>query len=179
MKKRNKSIRFRSTSSEASEKASGGTPQGTKAISALSKGHSWLYYMSDNSFKFYPSQSEWRERLIYTMYEWVQGDVLEIMEFCVEYKLAYVTLREYVDKYEDVRKAYADIKLMLASRRRIGVIKRKYDKEMICKDLFRYDPEWLMVDKYHSDMKKNESGEQQKIGVVLPCYNSCCVKGEK
>jgi hypothetical protein len=40
-----------------------------------------------------------------------------------------------------------------------------------------YDPYvWKKMVAYHSDLKKSEQSETQKVGIVLPCYNSCCVK---
>lgn len=138
----------------ANKRSAKSIPQSTKPLEPLSKNRSWHDYMSDNSFRLFPSNLEWRQRLIFTMYEWVQGNVVEIMEFCMEYKIAYTTLREYVLKYDDVRECYNDIKLMLASRRRIGCLKKQYDKEVVFKDLHRYDPEWKEVDQYHNDLKK-------------------------
>jgi hypothetical protein len=92
------------------------------------------------------------------MYEWIENEEnIEVMQFCIEYKIPYMTLKDWTAKYPDIDKAYKDIKLMLASRRRVGATKRKYSESMILKDIHVYDPEWLAINRYNAELKNIEA----------------------
>jgi hypothetical protein len=78
------------------------------------------------------------------------------MQFCIEYKIPYRTLKEWIDKYPEIKEAYADVKLAVACHRRLGSMNKKLDGAYAYKDMHMYDPEWHAINKYHSDMKKDE-----------------------
>lgn len=135
---------------------------------APSKDCSYMDYMSDNAFRFFPDKDKWRERFMASMYEWAFDDKsLEIMQFCMSNRVPYTTFIFWVNNHEDIGKAYKEVKLILATRRRLGAIHRQYDKEMILKDLYRYDPEWAEVDKYNAQLKKNESEGDRHLTVIM------------
>jgi hypothetical protein len=152
-------------------------PKTNKKIESINKECTFLDYMSDNSGRLFPEKDSWRERLVHTMLEWSQDkDALEIDQFCIEYKIPRTTLYLWRDKYPDVKKIIDEVKLIIASRRRVFSMTRKIDGHYAYRNLHQYDPEHISVDKYHASLKRDESGEKEKIGVVLPCYNSCCAK---
>ena len=123
----------------------------------LSNSRSWMDFLSKETLSIYPGKDEWRQRLIYTLLKWSEKkDSLEIMQFCIEYKIPYRTLKEWVEKYPEVKEAYDDVKLALACHRRIGSMTKKLDGAYAYKDMHIYDPEWHAINKYHSDMKKEE-----------------------
>ena len=123
----------------------------------LSNSRTWVDFLSKETFSIYPGKDEWRQRLIYTMLKWSEKKTsLEIMQFCIEYKIPRRTLKEWVDKYPEVKDAYEDMKLALACHRRVGSMNKKLDGAYAYKDMHIYDPEWHAINKYHSDMKKEE-----------------------
>lgn len=123
----------------------------------VSNSRNWIDFLDQETLNIFPGRDDWRGRLIHTMLKWAEKETsLEIMQFCIEYKIPYTTLREWDKKYEDVRKAYAFMKLMIACHRRVGSMNKKLDGAYAYKDMHCYDPEWHDVNKYHSDLKKEE-----------------------
>jgi len=123
----------------------------------LSNSRSWSDFVDKETIEIYCAKSEWRERLIYTMYKWSEKPTsLEVLQFCMEYKIPYMTLREWERKYPDIGQAYTNLKLNLACHRRLGSMNKKLDGAYAYKDMHIYDPEWLAINKYHSEMKKEE-----------------------
>jgi hypothetical protein len=41
------------------------------------------------------------------------------------------------------------------------------DKDVVFKDLHKYDPEWDDINKYHSALKKEEAAEATKFVIVM------------
>lgn len=124
----------------------------------LSKSRSWMDFLDRETLSLFPGKDDWRKRLIYTMLTWSENhSSLEVLQFCLEYKIPFRTLKEWVAKYPDVKDAYDDVKLSLACHRRVGAMNKKLDGAYAYKDMHCYDPEWLAINKYHSEMKTEES----------------------
>jgi hypothetical protein len=123
----------------------------------LSNSRTWMDFLSKETLNIYPGKDEWRQRLIYTLLKWAEKQTsLEIMQFCIEYKIPRSTLWEWVDKYPEVKEAYNNAKLAVACHRRMGSMNKKLDGAYAYKDMHMYDPEWHSINKYHSDMRKEE-----------------------
>ena len=127
-------------------------------VDELSNSRSWIDFLDQETLSAFPGRNDWRKRLIYTMLSWSEKkDSLEIMQFCLAFKLPYRTLKEWVDKYPDIKHAYEDVKLAVACHRRIGSMNKKLDGAYAYRDMHVYDPEWHAINKYHSEMKTEES----------------------
>lgn len=132
----------------------------------------WWEYTASAAFRFFPGKDEWRQRLIYSMYQFLEEkdskgrDPIDVMQFCRSYKIPYETLNNYVNAYPDVAKAYSDMKLYLASNRRVGAMHKELDKEAVYKDQHRYDPSWDEVNKYHAALKNDEAQNETKVVVI-------------
>lgn len=123
----------------------------------LSNSRTWIDFIDKESLSTFPGRDDWRKRLINTLFIWSERPTsLEVMQFCIEYKIPYRTLKEWVDKYPEVKEAYDNVKLSIACHRRVGSMNKKLDGAYAYKDMHIYDPEWLAINKYHSDMKKDE-----------------------
>lgn len=132
----------------------------------LSNSRSWQDFLDKETLAIYCGKDEWRERLIHTMYKWSERPAsLEVLQFCMEYKIPYMTLREWERKYPDIGEAYKNMKLNIACHRRLGSMNKKLDGAYAYKDMHCYDPEWLAINKYHSEMKKDE--EKQSHTFVI------------
>lgn len=148
----------------------------------LTKHHSWN---EGDALLHNPGKEEWRKRLIYSLREWMaKEDIQELNQFCEEYKLSYQTLYEWRNRYEDVNKAVSEAMFILGSRRRIGALKKDYDKDMVRWDIHIYDPSYKEIHAYHADLRNRENETKQNITVVIPpAVNSDRVpnmlKGEK
>jgi hypothetical protein len=116
---------------------------------------------------FYPSKEEWRKRFICTLLSWAdREESLEVSDFPLEMKMHRSLLYEWVAKYPDIKEAWDIVKLKIASKRRKGALTRKYDKDVVFRDMHKYDPEWLEINKYHADLKKEED-RQPTTFVIL------------
>jgi len=139
--------------------ASGGnkTQQYSNDPRELSNSRTWIDFLDKETLSLYPGKDDWRQRLIYTMLKWSEKPTsLELMQFCMEYKIPRTTLKEWVNKYPEVKEAYDNIKLIIACHRRVGTMNKKLDGAYAYKDMHIYDPEWHAINKYHSDMRKDE-----------------------
>lgn len=136
------------------------TPKALKYIgdgNELSNSRTWIDFLDKETLNLYPGRDDWRQRLIYTMMRWAEKSTsLEILQFCMEYKIPRMTLYEWTEKYPDVKDAYINMKLALACHRRVGTMNKKLDGAYAYRDMHMYDKEWDSVNKYHSDMRKEE-----------------------
>jgi hypothetical protein len=129
----------------------------TLEIHPLANNRTWMEALQDSAFMMFPERDDWRKRFIYTMLEWAsREDSLEITDFAIEMKMHRSMLYRWIGKWQDIKESFEIAKLMIASRRKKGALTRKFDKDVVFKDLHKYDSEWLEVNKYHSDMKKEE-----------------------
>ncbi len=132
----------------------------------LSNSRSWTDFMDQSTLEVFCGRDEWRQRLIRTMYSWSERSTsLEVLQFCMEYKIPYGTLREWDRRHPDISTAYQAMKLNIACHRRLGSMNKKLDGAYAYKDMHMYDPEWLAINKYHSDMKKEED-KQPNVFIV-------------
>lgn len=149
------------------------TDKNSISLQVLSNSQTWHEYLSKEAFMFFPDKAEWRKRLIYTMLMWAEKEgSLELEQFYLQHKISRKTLYEWREKYEDIKEAIDEVKLILGSRRRIGAMTRKYDSKVVFKDMHRYDPEWLEINKYWAALKdnKDEPGQTKFIVVEMPKY---------
>jgi hypothetical protein len=124
---------------------------------SLSNNRTWMDFLDKETLSLYPGKDDWRKRLINTLLIWSERPAsLELMQFCIEFKIPRSTLWEWVDKYPDIKAAYENAKLAVACHRRIGSMNKKLDGAYAYKDMHLYDPEWHAINKYHSDMRKEE-----------------------
>lgn len=138
-------------------------------LKIISKPSTWHEALQRESWLYFPDKQDWRERLINTMYEWAQlDDSLEITQFCIEWKIPRRTLYGWRDAHPDIKQAIDDIKIILGNRRRLGVIHKKFDKDMVLKDMHCYDPEWLEINKYHAELKRQEEVQKGIVVVEIP-----------
>ena len=163
-------------------------PNHTEEPLTLSKNVHWSDYISNEAFRLFPEKDNWRKRLIHTLYVWVtEGKdekgrpVLEVMQFCTEYKIEWHSLKRWANTYEDVGKAYNDIKMILASRRRVGAHHRDYG-DSVFKDMHLYEPDWHKeVNQYWSDLKEREAaaGKQAFTIEMAPARVTGKIKPKK
>ena len=129
----------------------------TKDLQPLSNTRTWREFMDNDAYMQFPGKDDWRQRFMYTLLEWAsKEDSLEITDFALEMKMRRATIYDWASRYPDLKDALDFARLMIGSRRRKGALTRKFDKDVVFKDMNKYDPEWLEINKYHSDIKKEE-----------------------
>lgn len=144
------------------------TTNTTTQITPLTMNRTWVDYIKNDTFLFFPEKDEWRQRFIYTLLSWAEReDSLEVNEFIFLMKIRRALLFEWCEKYQDIKQAYDLAKLMIGTRRKKGALNRKFDKDVVRWDIHKYDPEWLEINKYHSDMKKDEEKQSHTFNVNL------------
>lgn len=128
------------------------------------------YLFGKELFLDYPSKITFRERLIKQMYEWVNEErSFELQQFLTVNNIPRKTFYQWCEAHSDIREAWEDIKLMLASKRRLAATfnKQTVNDRMILRDLHRYDPEEREIDRYHSDMKVEEGNKSHTFNILL------------
>ncbi len=138
------------------------------AITPLSKNVSWVDFLQNDAYMLFPEKDDWRKRFCFTMLTWAERkDSLEIADFVFLMKMDREQLYRWAKQYPDVKRAYDLAKLMLAVRKRKGALIRKYDKDVVYKDMHILDPEYLAINKYWSDLKKEEASQSEVRYVYL------------
>jgi hypothetical protein len=126
-------------------------------IQLLTTSGTWCEYLNEDAFMMFPGKDDWRKRFMYTLLEWAsKEDSLEITDFAIAMKMRRRTLYKWAEEYEDIKDALDNARLIIGSRRRKGALTRKFDKDVAFKDMHKYDPEWIEINKYHSEMRKDE-----------------------
>lgn len=133
------------------------TTNNSTSIRLLTTSGSWCEFINNDALMMFPEKHDWRKRFIYTLLDWAsKEDSLEIVDFAIEMKMHRRTLYKWAEQYPEIKDALDHARLMIGSRRRKGALTRKFDKDVAFKDMHCYDPEWLAINKYHSEMKKDE-----------------------
>jgi len=123
----------------------------------LSSTRTLIDFFDEAGLSNFPQKDSWRKRLCFTMVNWSRGEeALDLVQFCQQYQIPRTSLYEWAAKYEDVRNALSELRINIGCTRRIGSMKKKLDGTYAYKDMHLYDKEWLAINKYHSDMKKEE-----------------------
>lgn len=149
------------------------TPQSNIAITSLPKTGQWIDALCESAFMYYPEKSEWRKRIIHTLFEWLDtSDGIMIEDFCYEYKIPQRTLNKWRKKYPDLDEAVGDAKEFMGARRRKGAILNKFNYQAAYRDMHRYDPSWKSeVDEYHAQIKaqadKNAKQDDEKTKYIV------------
>lgn len=140
-------------------------PKKTTNITAapldIPKNGEWLDTLSENSFIVFPEKADWRKRLIYSLFEWLErSDGIILEDFLFEYKIPRGTFDKWRVKYPDLNEAVTQAKIFMGARRRKGTILNKFNYYSAYRDMHCYDPNWKKeVDEYHAALKANNESE--------------------
>jgi hypothetical protein len=138
------------------------------AITPLSNNRTWTSFIENEAAMLFPEKDDWRKRFIYTLLTWAEcEDSLTITDFTIAMKMRRGTLYDWVAKYPDIKRAFEDAKLMLSSRYFKGALKRQFDKDTVFKTMHKLDPEWLEINSYWSNLKKEEAAPSEIRYVYL------------
>lgn len=134
----------------------------------MSKTHTYVDLIDNEQFIFFPERDAWRKRVITSLDKWAEKeDSLEMQQFLAEYKIPKLTMVEWRKNYKDIVEAWDRAKDALGSRRRIGALKKVYDREVVFRDLHLYDPDWDAVNRYHAALKKEETQEPTSFTIIM------------
>lgn len=138
-------------------------PQSNTDDGFLSKNYSWHELIAGDALLQYPGRDEWRKRLIATMLqESASGDLVEVGEFMAKYRFNHKNFLNWCDAYPDLREAYELMKSYIATHRKAGCIRKKYDFQATYFEMHKLDPSIQETYKLHDDRKK-EIAETQNI----------------
>lgn len=153
-------------------------PKGTQKIELLNKRHTWLEWVKNQAYCEFPGKKEWRERFCYTFLTWAMDEEsLDILQFCTEYKFPRASVYEWSKKYDEVGQTMKLVRHILAGRKKVGAITRKYDKDAVYKDMHLYDEEYgPLVNEYWNKLRKDEPDKTQTINVIIPDSNTVTKK---
>jgi len=126
--------------------------------------HLWETIGND-ALRFFPEKDAWRKRLILSLLTFFKNpEVLVWEEFCQEFDIPRRTLDGWCSRYEDLAETKRHVMIMIAARRRKGVMNFNLQQYASFRDMHVYDPEWKDVEKFHADLKNSE--ESGKSGIV-------------
>jgi len=128
----------------------------------LEKNGRWEDLIEDETYFCNPGRDEWRTRLIRTMLkEAVESDMLEVMEFAAKYKMDERRIYKWSQQYDDIKRAYDLMKRLLASKRRVGCMRKKLDSYSALRDIHLLDPQDDAVNRYHIELKELQQLKEQ------------------
>lgn len=135
----------------------------------LSNSRTWMDYMEPDSISNNPGKEDWRKRVIYTMYKFASDkNSLDVMQFCMKYKIPWRTLHDWVNAYPDLENAYTEMKRMIACHRKIGSMHKKLDSGAAYKDMHLLDPDWHeKVNKYLADLRNIQALAATAFNIML------------
>lgn len=109
------------------------------------------------------------ERFAQDMVDWAYNneDALRPYDFAYTKQLGRRTYMKWVNKYPVIHEAHQDVMDIIASRREIGALKRKYSEKTVLFSLHRYDPEAREDAKFHASLRDQESSGSN-ITINLP-----------
>lgn len=117
------------------------------------------------------SRRELKEQVIEWMFDWiVKPEAETILDFCIEYKIPRSTLSYWATNDEEFGRFYDNIKLILSNKLYKLMLHRNCDREAVLKIMHNLDPEWLGINQYHNDLKKQIASAQQIV--ILEQYPS-------
>lgn len=139
----------------------------------LSKNVLWDYNPSSQAFMLFPEKDAWRERLIYSLFEWFKNPRHLVIEgFLFEYGIQRRTFDRWQLKFQDIHDAVEDIKIFLGARRREGTMRGELQYGAAYRDMHCYDPQWgPQVDQYHAQLKSTEGKAEgsNEVYIVERC----------
>lgn len=126
----------------------------------------WQSLLNPDAHRFFPGVDQLRERLIYTLMEWARDpEHIDTGQFLTEYYIPPRTMNSWVNKYDDVRDAWEQAKLLMASHRRVGAMKRKLDPKSCFRDIYHYDPFENEVDERQARLSKYSEEKQGNVTI--------------
>lgn len=121
----------------------------------IGEGRTWVDFINQDSLLLFPGRDEYRRRFIQLLLGWVErDDALDILGFCLMYKMPRSTLYKWRDMYPDVKDALDNVLLFIGYRKRLGALKKDFDKEVAFRDMHALDPEWDKINRYHAELKQ-------------------------
>jgi hypothetical protein len=133
----------------------------------LSKTRTPADFMGPDNLLNNPKCDTWRERFINTLLVWAKSpDALEMEQFCEEYNILRQRLWEWRRDFPDVKKAVNHAKILLASHRRVGCMRKKYDYTSCYYDIHLLDPKMIKVAAYHDERKQKIAVAESKTYII-------------
>ncbi len=137
-------------------------------VNEISNGRTWMDFLDKETLQLYPGRDDWRKRLIYTMLKWAENKKsIEVLQFCMKYKIPRQTLYDWTKQYPDIGEAYQNMKLLISCNRKVRSMEKELDKDSAYRDMHVLDPEWHDVNKYHSELKKDEGSTASTFNIHL------------
>lgn len=138
-----------------------------KSLQYLTRYGEWMFDEPETD-GHYTTNDQWKQRLINTLRLFAEDkDSLEIRQFTWDYRVPYKTLERVRKENPKVQQAYEDCMAMLGTRKKIEALKKRFDKDMVMKDLHVYLPEFKEVNEYHRMMKTEEQEKPTKLVIEM------------
>ena len=121
------------------------------------------------SWKDIPVSEAYLDTLARELIEWIQTNdrPVKIRDF---FRMKHIFDRrvfEWRNKYPRFREVYEEALLAIGDRRETKAFYGEGNANLQMRTAHQYDPEWHEVNRYHSDMKKDEEGSKKQDITVI------------
>lgn len=139
------------------------------------------YYTDMFFLKEKPVSEAFIERLAQEMIDWSkEDDALRITQFFNKRGIPNPMLYRWMEKYPFFKQAHEYVMAVIADRRDVGAITRKYDGNYIDKSLGMYDPEYRKYMEWKASLTNKEKESQGTVVVqMMPSPTSDVVPERK
>lgn len=130
----------------------------------------WLEeYQDCFTFQTKPVTQMFLERLSHDLIEWAKTNkrALRLSQFYIHKGIPKNTFFRWCDKYPILRGAKETAMSLMADRREIGAIVKKYEKTVILLNIHQYDSDWDATNKYHSDLKVDNEDKSHVFNITF------------
>lgn len=134
----------------------------------------WDEYLNAITFRKIPVSEAFVQKMGTELVQWAMNDkkAYKLSQFFAEKGINRSTIHRWMDKHPDFKDAYEHAKEIIGNRREVGALERKLDATIVKATMHRYDPEWMEIDKYHSDLSKKVDDLKGDIKVIMQQYIS-------
>lgn len=130
----------------------------------------WLEdYMDCFQLKMKPVTQSFIDRLAMELVTWARDDkkALRMSQFYVPRGIHRNTFFRWCDQHPLMKAAKEAALSLIADRREIGAITKKYDTKIIMHTMHHYDSDWRNMDKHHVDLKVEEERAPHTFNITI------------
>ena len=120
-------------------------------------------------WKAIPVTEQKLDKLAEKYLHWAENDekALKITQFVIKERISLEDFYNWMDQNPKLKQAHKWVMAIIANRREIGAIERKYDASTIHKTMSHYDPVWKEQEIFKASLAKTEDEKSRNITVIV------------
>lgn len=132
-------------------------------------------FLNMHTLKMQPVSEAWLEKLAKKLANWAINDksALTLKRFYIQQGICSRTVARWRKRSDIFNRSHEFAKEAIGDRREIGALTKKYSESVILKSMHHYDEEWRAIDRWHSDLKKNEQEQKTTtFNISMPNFST-------